>query len=629
MIDHATASSDVMPAAFVLALSDAALLRNSSRGIFQRGQTYARSGAVDVTRQESGETPAIYATVQGTEPYETEVWIHEGEVSGACDCMNAQEGWFCKHQVALALVWRERLSGEVPTVDDEARKKVQASAKRAQTIKDRRQALKEFLHAQPPATLADRLVDLADRDANIHRELQQWRKLSEAPQGATELKALVTDIMSPGSSFISWRESHGYVHRAQAVLGVLAKARSQDPAVAASLCLHAMRRGWAVLMQSDDSDGDIGGLIQSIGDEWVSSLKEAGPQPAAFGDTYLQLLLDDPFGCFDKAAAEAALGAAALARFRKSLAARWREAKDSMVAERAEHAARLAEALAKKRRAPYVERDREISSRLWTLEHMHLRQLEAEGDLEGALAVMRDDLSEPGAYHAITEFLERHGRAREAFANAEQGCKAFADDTRLQDDLLRCYDRDGWIAEAFELRRRRFSRSPSVERYHEALEAGRLAGCGSEGLRTELHAELIELEEQELVGTGARSSFQWRGRGSQANQREVTLRVGIRCSEGRLDEALELVRPPAYCADGVLVQLARRLGPERTAQRTELLLRVFDHEMQDSKTPYRRELALVNEIAHLLDPARRASWLEHLRFKYKAKRNFVRDLPPS
>ncbi len=176
------------------------------------------------------------------------------------------------------------------------------------------------------------------------------------------------------------------------------------------------------------------------------------------------MLLDEPFGCFDKAAAEAALGATALARFRKSLSARWREAKDGMVAERAEHAARLAEVLAKKRRTPYVERDRELSSRLWTLEHMHLRQLEAQGDLEGALAVMRDDLSEPRAYHAITEFLERHGLVREAFANAEQGCKAFADDTRLQDDLLRCYDRDGWVAEAFELRRRRFGRSPSVER---------------------------------------------------------------------------------------------------------------------------------------------------------------------
>jgi len=629
MSDNAAASSGDAPASWLVALDDAALLTASSKSIFQRGRTYARSGAVEVMRQESGDRPSVHATVQGTEPYETAVWIDAGEVDGSCDCMSALEGWFCKHQVALALVWRERLSGAAPVVDEEARRKVQASARRAQTLEQRHQALKEFLHARSAAALADRLLDLAERDPDIQRELQQWRKLSEAPQGVTELKSLVTEILAPGRDFISWREGHAYVHRAQAVLDVLSQARSRDPALAATLGLHAMRRGWAALMQADDSAGEVGDLIRSIGDEWVASLTQAGAQPAAFGDTYLQVLLDDPFGCFDTDAAEAALGAAALARFRKALAACWREAKDAVLAERAEQAALLASAQANKRRTPYFERTSESSSRLWTLERMHLRQLEAEGDLDGVLAVMREDLSAPGAYHAITEFLERHGRGREAFANAEQGCKAFADDERLQDDLLRCHDRDGWVAEAFELRRRRFGSRPSVERYREALDAGRLAGRDVEGLRAELHEQLIEGEARELAAAAVRVSLPWRRPGPQSGQRDVSLRVGILCWEGRLDEALELVRPPAHCDDGVLMQLARRLGSGHTARRIELLMRVFDNEMRDSKTPYRRELALVEEIARLLDATRRAAWLAQLRVDYKAKRNFVRDLPPN
>lgn len=629
MNGHAATSSDTIATALLPALSDAALLLKTSKAIFQRGQAYARSGAVAVTREASGQAPTLHATVQGSEPYETEVWIHEGETGGSCDCMNAADGWFCKHQVALALVWRERLGAEAPAVDGEEPREVQASASRAQTIKNRRQALKEFLHAQPASTLADRLLELAGRDADIRRELQQWRKLGGAPRASSELKALVTEIMSAGSDFVSWQESHGYVHRALAVLDVLRQARARDPALAASLCMHAMRRGWAVLMQSDDSDGNIGGLVQSIGDEWIASLKEAGPQPAAFGDTYLQLLLDDPFGCFDADAAEAVLGAAALARFRKTLAARWREARDSMAAAHSEQAARLARAPANKRRAARFEPDLELSARLWTLEHMHLRQLEAEGDLEGALAIMREDLSAPDAYRKITALFERHGRLREAFANAEQGCKAFADDERLQDDLLRCYDRDGGVAEAFGLRRRRFSLGPSVERYHETLEAARMAARDIDDTRAALHAELVDIEERELAGTGAGTSFQWGARGPRAGQRDVTLRVGILCSEGLLDEALALVRSPAYCANGVLTKLARRLGPERTAQRIELLFRVFEDDMRDSKTPYRRELALVAEIARLLEPARRASWLDQLRLQYKAKRNFVRELPQS
>ena len=394
----------------VAALGDSALRRASSSAIFQRGMSYASSGAVEVRSEELGDTPTIHATVNGTEPYSTEVWVHDGEVGGSCDCASARDGWFCKHQVALALVWRGHLGGAAPAIDEEARRKVQASARRARTAQDRRQALHDFLHSRSAATLADRLLDFADRDHEIARELQQWRKVSEAPQEAADLKALVTEIMSPRRDFLSWDECHGYVHRAEAVLPLLARTRERDPSGAMALSLHAMRRGWAALEQSDDSNGDIGGLIQGIGAEWVAALKQAGPQPAAFGDTYLQLLLDDPFGCFETEAAEMAMGEAALRRYRQALAARWREAKDAVLAAKAEHAAMVAKATTSRKRPPHFERDTERDVQLWTLEGMYLEQLEAEGDIEGALAVMREDMSEPGSYHQMTEFLERHGR---------------------------------------------------------------------------------------------------------------------------------------------------------------------------------------------------------------------------
>jgi hypothetical protein len=181
------------------------------------------------------------------------------------------------------------------------------------------------------------------------------------------------------------------VHRAEAVLPLLAQARAQDPAGAVALCLHAMRRGWAVLMQADDSDGNIGGLIQAIGAEWVAALERAGAQPAAFGDSYLQLLLDDPLGCFDTAAAEAAMGEPALTRYRQALAERWRHAKDATAATKAAakavHDALMTQAGARRPRPPPIERDTERDVRLWTLERMHLAQLDAMGDVDGALLV--------------------------------------------------------------------------------------------------------------------------------------------------------------------------------------------------------------------------------------------------
>ena len=59
MNNRATDSSDLRPSALLAALSDAALLLGSSKAIFQRGQTYARSGAVEVTGQASVDRLAV------------------------------------------------------------------------------------------------------------------------------------------------------------------------------------------------------------------------------------------------------------------------------------------------------------------------------------------------------------------------------------------------------------------------------------------------------------------------------------------------------------------------------------------------------------------------------------------
>lgn len=66
--------------------------------------------------------------------------------------------------------------------------------------------------------------------------------------------------------------------------------------------------------------------------ELVEPLRAAGPRPAAVGDSCLQLLLDDPMTSFDSAAVEAVMGVAARTRLTGSLAARWRAAKDAVLA---------------------------------------------------------------------------------------------------------------------------------------------------------------------------------------------------------------------------------------------------------------------------------------------------------
>jgi hypothetical protein len=418
-------------------------------------------------------------------------------------------------------------------------------------------------------------------------------------------------MLAPGRGFIALADAARYVRRAEAVLPLLQQAQARDACAAVPLCLHAMRRAWDTLQQADDSDNDIGGLCESIGAEWVLALQGAGPQPASFGDTYLQVQFDDPFGCFDAAAAEAAIGAPAMAHYQRALEERWRRAKDAELALKAEHAAKGA---GSQGRVPAYRRNPERGASLWTLERLHLAQLERSGRMDDALAVLREDLYEAPAHSRVIRFLEKLSRFGEATAQAWQGSQAFPDDQRLQDDLLRCLERDGCTEQALMLRRRQFERDPSVQRFQLVLKAGQAAGQDEVDLRQSLLDFLAAREELALQTTPP-------------GRRDVSLRAEVLGSEGRWVEACTLVQFPAQCRAGVLREIARHLPAEQGDEALALWQRVLDCAMQGASSPYRSELALVKEIGQRMDPAKRSRWLEQLRTEYKAKRSFVRDLP--
>lgn len=616
-------SSEAWPTEWLRALSDDALRRASGDAIFQRGRVYATSGAVAAMSEDPMPEPALHAHVFGTSTYATEVWIENDDVAGSCDCPSAADGWFCKHQVAVAIVWRARLTGSELVIDEEAQKKVRASAKRAQTMKDKHQALHDFLRGQESSALADKLMEIADRDRDTARDLQHWRKATEVPARPAEQKTLVTELLSPGRRFIAWNETHGYVRRAESVLPLLRQAIARDAEASVVLCLHGLRRAWSVLEQADDSHGNIGGLCEAIGAEWVRALQAAGPRPAKFGETYLQVQLDDPFGSFDADAAERAIGGPAMERYRRVLSERWRKAKDAVLAAKAEHVAKAAA----RKGAPLHQVASGIEVDLWTLERLHLDQLENTGCVDETLAVLCEDLSGPEAHGKVVSFLEEHGRHREAHMRAEQGLKAFPDDWQLQEAVLRCYERDGWTAEALALRLKQFEARPDVESYHLVLKAGQAAGRDAVVLRRELMDFVIAQEAVPQRWPSRDMRFGSTATAQAAGAKDVSLRAEILCSEGLWHEACALVQTSNHCDDRVLGRIARHLPAEQNEPALSLFMRIFDRAMQRAGSPYGNELALVAEIGARMDPARRMAWLDRLRAEYKAKRNFVRALP--
>jgi len=621
----------------VEALSDTALRSLAGKAVFGRAKDYVTSNAITVIAEEGGAIPAIYAEIIGSDIYLTEVWVRDGSVGGGCDCPHAEDGTFCKHQVALAMVWRnllgtQRSAGPTGFPADAPTASPPLAGRTARLVTKeavQHQALETFLNLRPVSELASKLMDLANRDAGIAKELNQWMRLDQPVASVAEHKTLVTEMLAVGRSFVPASQSSKYVQRAEAVLPLLDRALKTDPAGALVLTQHAMRRTWAAFQQVDDSYGNVGELCRSVAARWVSAVQANGPQLAAFGAAYLKLRLEDPFGCFDTDAVETAMGAAALTRFRQKLHESWRKAKDEVLAHRQAAGGRSA---SKYMAALHEVHTLSDSAQLFTLEWMHMQQLEAQGDVEAALAVLKEDLNTGTDHVRVVQFLEQHGRMRDAFAHAEVALKLFPDDWQVQDCALRAYERDGWTAEAFDLRMRRFRARRGPETYLAVLAAAGHAGHDVENTRkTILNAiagEEIALAQSRAQRTGHNRFGPQRLLGPGPNERDVSLRASLLCAENHWGEALQLVQPPAYCSEQVLEHIALHLGTAQWEQAVALLQRVLTSSMLRATSPYRRELDLVRKIlARMGHDITRRHWLLHLASVHKAKRNFVRDLP--
>jgi hypothetical protein len=243
------------------------------------------------------------------------------------------------------------------------------------------------------------------------------------------------------------------------------------------------------------------------------------------------------------------------------------------------------------------------------LQRLHREQLEAAGDINGTLAMPREDLSRPDAHACAIGFLECHGRHAEALLQAEEGCRAFPDDARLQQALLRCLQHAGRTDEALALRRRLFESRPSLEAFQALLEAATMAGHNFAALREEVLA-WVQVQE----ASGGRLDG------------DVTLRAQVLCAEQRWSEAAQLVQFGARCSAPTLRTIALNLGAEERDTAAALLMRVLDAAMQGAASPYRMPLQLVAEIAQRMHAPQRAVWLAHLRKVYAGKRNFLNRL---
>ncbi len=597
-------------------LSDDTLRDFAGDEIFERGAAYFAAGKVSMPRDGGGNATF---KVKGTRTYSTELYFEDVGLHSYCNCPHAEGGAFCKHMVAAALYWRHKLEGNEPLAQENTAQtatKSVASQKRQTTVTSKREALKTYVFGQSAGVLAEKLWAWAETDRDLMAELKSWHAqatLADEPDG---WKVAITTLVGKTRGFYDYYESDAYVHRAEKVLPLLEKIVAASPAQGLAACAFTLRKIYKVGEEADDSNGVIGDLTCEVQDILYKALKLQAP-PGDWIDEWFALMEADPWGNWNEASVLEVAGAAVQQRYQERAARDWHnylksQKKSTPATQSKDKLQAFATIFADTTQWDYAR---------YKLRSRYLNSLKSQGDSAAVLDALRTQPQGSHEHGELIAYCESIGKTREALEFALAARKLYPSDTRTEADLLRCYERDGWDAEALAIHRERLERRPSVEHFAAVLKAAKTAGHEMASYRSALYDWAAEREKQT-----EKPIAPWFRPLPMEQGRNVSTRVEWLLHEKKVDEALALVQPPHTCDCALLHTIAHRIRTNNPAQALALLHRVFAFEMPRASTPYAEVLRLVREIAPLMQQPERGQWIARLRADYKIKRNFIKGL---
>jgi hypothetical protein len=587
-------------------LSDDTLREMAGDAVFERGLTYFNESRVTLARDGGGNATF---KVSGTQTYSTELYFEDLGLHVDCNCPHGQDGHFCKHMVAAGLFWRGHLGGDAPA-PSKAKAPSARAAKAALTKARKRDDLQAFVESRDAAALASLLWHWAERDRELMAELNAWAATEQAGADPALLKKALDALLVSTREFLPYREAFAYALRAGKSIKLLEAALARDPVQALGAAEHALRRLYRVAEHADDSSGEIGGVMQSC-IEVVQRALACKPPPAAWAERFIGLFDDDPFGLWDVNAVLDAAGAEVTARYGKVLATRWA----AIEAGRGKGDAKkeVSWGTGGARTEADHERDR--------IRRLMLGELERHGDVATVIDFMKRSARRDHEHLQVIQYCEKHGREREALALAEAAHKRDPKSFQFEDAVLRCWERDGWDEKAFALRKQRYWRSANLAEYVALLRAAKAARQPLDALRADVEAMLVAREKK------APATPAWAARGlSRDRGVDVSLRARWLLYEGRIGEALALVKTPSACHAQVLMDIAQRLDASANADAFTLIDRVARADVERSQGRYDEAIERVGLACRRLDSAHARQYLAQLRSEYKAKRNFVKAL---
>lgn len=226
-------------------ITDQQLLALAGSGAFSRGKDYFQQGLVE-SWQKKGQT--ITADVQGTELYRVTLSHNSQRFEGSCDCPASEGVDFCKHCVAVAMLYRQEIGEQIRLSDGDVEQRILA-----------------YLNKLDRPRLTGELLEVICSDTGLK---QQWSIKADIALNKMDAKAIkkrITSVIPYNKHLHRYGQVRSYFGKAEAVVDLLEGQIDQlDAEKALVLVDYALQRLSRALETIDDSGGFRLGMEQCL-----------------------------------------------------------------------------------------------------------------------------------------------------------------------------------------------------------------------------------------------------------------------------------------------------------------------------------------------------------------------------
>lgn len=405
---------------------------------FERGVWYFNGKHV---RSIASEGTGIAGKVEGTHVYRVRLWVERHSLDYSCTCPLGEDGECCKHCVALGLAW---LNQEASTGAASAASTTSKSKQPSVTMHD----VRAYLATQETPALVDLLMQHAEQDESLRRRLLMLaaRKTRNGLDVATYRQA-IEDAVIP-DEFVAYDEMHDYARKVDEVIDSIESLLKEGQAASVvELTEHALRMAEKAMQSMDDSDGNMGGILERLQDLHHAACKRAKADPQELAKRLFEWELRGDWDIFSGVADRYAdvFGKKGLEVYRQLAEQRWA------------HVPRVGSG----------ERDSALDGERFRITRIMEALARGSGDVDAVIAIKQHDLSSSWAYLQIAEACRQAKKHDLALQWAERGVKAFPQDRddRLREFLAAEYHRRKRHDEAMALVWADFAAAPQLEEY--------------------------------------------------------------------------------------------------------------------------------------------------------------------